>query len=96
VQLNVGSRHIDARGRPSLFFIARLLVESHRVLHLRLLRDYARVSLDDLELGIPDCQGDYIKDIVVAELRRLFAGTTSAKTLYGFEAEERLTQISID
>jgi len=72
VQLNFRPRDIDLRSSPRLELIHRLVVKRLRNSHLGLLRFDVGIVGDNLQIGVSDDQRDHIKNILIAELCRLF------------------------
>src|SRR5580698_3473044 len=90
MKLDLCANHVDPRSCTSLELVCRLIVESLRILHLRLFGFNPGTGFDDLQVSVAHGEGDDVERVLVAELRGLLEGAGRAETLDRFVAEQGL------
>src|SRR5580700_3029757 len=92
MKLDCRPSHVDSWTGAGLEVVHRLIIESLRILDLRLLGFNPRMGFDNLQIGIAHGQRDYIERVFVAELGGLFGGAGGAEMLNRFVAEQGLAE----
>ena len=71
MKLDFCPSHVDAWSCTGLEFVGRLIVESLRILHLRLFGFNPRAGFDDLQISVAHGERNYVERVFIAELRGL-------------------------
>src|ERR1700749_3581820 len=74
MKLNLCPSHVDAWSCTGVEFVCRLIVESLRILHLRLFGFNPGAGFDDLQISVAHGERNYVERVLVAELGGLFGG----------------------
>src|SRR5580700_3871084 len=92
MKLDFCPSHIDPRSCTGLEFVFRLIVESLRILHLRLFGFNPGAGLDNLQISVTHGERNYVERVLVAELRGLLGGAGGTEALDRFVTEQGLAK----
>src|ERR1700678_4302953 len=90
MKLDFCASHVDPWSCTGLELVCRLIVESLRILHLRLFGFNPGAGFDDLQISVAHGERDYVERVLVAELVGLLGGARSTEALDRFVAEQGL------
>src|SRR5580698_11476408 len=92
MKLDLCANHVDPRSCTSLELVCRLIVESLRILHLRLFGFNPGAGFDDLQISVAHGERNFVERVFVAELGGLLGGAGSTEARDRFVAERSLAK----
>src|ERR1700678_928211 len=92
MKLDFCPSHVDPWSCTGLELVCRLIVESLRILHLRLFGFNPRAGLDNLQISVAHGECNYVERVLVAELDGLLGGAGATEALDRFVTEQGLAE----